>query len=194
MSEARPTTFDPRGAILMDRDAGQLRVGISAPRVMVPAEALVTLCAKAGEELTVALGHALGEAIGARLRERFESAGGDGVRGGPFALVVEHLAGEVALSGLGVLTAERWGKALAFVVDHSPIAHEAIGDVMLCGVLSAAVRVATGASATIVPVAREGTRTRFLVLGDGALDGVLRELERGTGWHAIVGDLNGGAS
>jgi hypothetical protein len=192
MSEPGPTTFDPRGAILLDREAGQLRVGASTPRVLVPAEALVALCGRAGEELTVALGQAVGEAIGARLRERFERAGGVG--GASFSVVVEHLAGEVGLAGLGALQAERWGKALALVVDRSPVAHEAIGDVMLCGVLSEALRVATGTASAVVPVAREGTSTRFLVLGDGAVDGVLRELERGTTWSAIVSELNGARS
>lgn len=192
MTKEGPAAFDSRGAIRLDRTVGHLRVGDSAPRVMVPAEALVALCTGAGEELTVAFGEAIGDALGRRIHERFEATGG--VVAASFGLVVEHLAGEVALCGFGALSIERWGKALALVIDRAPVAAEAIGDVLLCGLLSAALRSATGAAASVVPVTREGSRTRFLVLGEGAVDGVLRELESGTPWGVILTDLNGGSA
>ncbi|MBM4376259.1 MAG: hypothetical protein FJ095_14340 [Deltaproteobacteria bacterium] len=191
MSTSGPGTFDPRGVIRLDLRLGQLRLDSSHARVMVPAQALMALCSVAGEEQVVGLGHAIGESMGARIKERFassaERAGStDAVREAPFAVVVEHLAGELALGGLGALVAERWGKVVTLVVDHCPVAHEPIGDVLLCGVLSAALRTSCGRGASVVPLTREGSRTRFVVLGDEAVDGVLAALDAGVGWGDLL--------
>ena len=196
MSELGPNKFDPHRAITVDLPAGHVRVALAC-RVLLPAQALVAMCSAAGEAATVALGRAVGEAMGERLKVRFATgaeAVGDPrrvVRGAPFGVVIEHLAGELALAGLGALSAERWGKALALVVDRSPVADEAIGDVLLCGVLAGALATAAGADAAVVPVAREGHRSRFLVLRDGAVEGVLASLEAGTPWSQVVAALNG---
>ena len=88
---------------------------------------------------------------------------------------------------------------------RSPVATEAIGDVFLCGVLGAALSASTGAAASVVPVAREearplgalpesGALTRFLVLREAAVDGVLTALEAGATWGELVEGLNGGVS
>jgi hypothetical protein len=155
----------------------------------------MALAAAAGEEHVVGLGQSIGDAMGARVRERFAAvrgrAGGlEAVREAPFAIVIEHLAGELALSGLGALAAERWSKVVTLVVDHCPVAHEPIGDVLICGVLSAALRSVCGREASVVPVTREGSRTRFLVLGDEAVDGVLAALEAGVGWGDLLVRMN----
>lgn len=199
MSVIGPHKFDPRRAITVDLPAGQIRVALSS-RVLLPADALVALCSIAGENATVQFGRALGEAMGLRVRERFVPSDGlpgdgvNGVRAASFAVVVEHLAGELALAGLGSLSAERWGKVLALVVERSPVAEEPIGDVMLCGVLGAALAASTGGEASVVPVAREASRTRFLVLREAAVDAVLTALEAGVSWGELVERLNGGPS
>ena len=196
MSVPGPESFDPRGVIRLDLRLGQLRLDTSHARVMVPAQALMTLAAAAGETHVVALGNAIGEAIGARVRERFAAFSGgarglEAVRVSSFSLVVDHIAGELALTGLGALTAERWGKVLVLNVDHCPVANEAIGDVLLCGVLGASIGACCGRGASVIPVSREVSRTRFLVLGDEAVDGVLSALESGVGWTDLIVRLNG---
>ncbi len=223
MSDLGPHTFDARRAITVDLQAGQIHVA-SSPRVLVPTDALVALCSAAGEAATVEFGRALGEAMGERVRGRFHSEGAlvadvpeadapgssqegslRAVRAAPFPVIIEQLAGELALAGLGALSAERWGKVLVLVVLRSPVATEAIGDVFLCGVLGAALSASTGAAASVVPVAREearplgalpesGALTRFLVLREAAVDGVLTALEAGATWGELVEGLNGGVS
>lgn len=199
MSEARPDRFDPRGAITVDLRLGQVRVDASA-RVLVPLEALSDLCLAAGEDATAELGEALGVAIGRRIASHFgrtavsTGAVHGAVRAAPFGAVVEHLAGEFALSGLGALRAERWGRALLLVVDGAPTSLGPLADVLLAGVLVGALRLCVGDSVNVVAVGRDGGRARFALLSGETAERVAGELASGKGWLEVAQSLRGGTA
>jgi hypothetical protein len=216
MTDTDPGTFDPQGEVTFDLPFGQVHLDGAPTRVMVPADSLVALCHAAGAEHTAALGRAMGEAIGRRIRVRLggavrssllpEPTARDAVvptmRGGteldarqravrslPFERVVEHLAGELALVGLGSLSAERWGRALVLVVERSPVAvdeHAKVGDELLEAVLAAGVHTATGMPARALCLERQDDRARFAVLNESTAETMRAGLTEGKGWGDLL--------
>src|SRR5579859_5439759 len=102
--------FDASKAVTFDLARGQIQKE-DEPRVLISANALIQLCQAAGGDATAAFARGAGEAIGDAIAKRFERAGGD-ANGAPIDVIVDHLAGEIALAGFGSLTVERWGRAL----------------------------------------------------------------------------------
>jgi hypothetical protein len=177
--------FDPSKAVTFDLTHGlvQLQGAPGAPsRVLVPAEALVALARAAGAEGTAAFAASLGEIMGRRVAGRLAERG---VGEAAVEVVVEHLGGELALSGLGSLGLERWGRAAVLVVDESPLG--APGDALLEGVLAAAVAAAAGRLVHARLLGRDGVRARFLLGNLAAVDRVGAWLAEGVPWgEAIV--------
>lgn len=104
----------------------------------------------------------------------------DGVRAAGASAVVEHLGGELAMTGLGSLGLERWGRALVLVIDQSPLG--AGGDGLLECVLAGALEAAVGERSTVVVLARDEVRVRFLVTGPAGADKVRAWLSEGVSW------------
>jgi len=148
------SAFNPSEAVTFDLAFGHLHLDGAPSRVMVPAGALLKLCEAAGAEQAAELGSAVGEALGRRVAVRMAAGQEDrtaAVRAAGLEAVVEQLAGELALVGMGALSAERWGKALVLIVDQSPFGDA--GDELLAEVLQAALHALVG-----------GTESRVLAL------------------------------
>jgi hypothetical protein len=176
---AQPS-FDPSEAITFDLAYGHVHLDGAPNRILVPSDALLELCDAAGEDAVFALGHAMGTAIGRRVSVRLASTFEDRqavVADTPFELVVEHLAGEVALLGLGALGAEQ-----------SPFGDR--GDGLLTEVLQAALQVLSGQPARVVALERSGARGRFVVVAAESVEAVRSELGAGQSWGAILAKLH----
>lgn len=171
--------FDPSRAVTFDFAHGQVHLEDAPRRVLVPADALANLVAAAGTDAFVAFGRAMGETMGRRLSRRLNDT-----TGATIDAVVEHLGGELALSGLGSLAAERWGRALVLVVDDSPLG--ASGDALLASILESALRAATGRDPRCVVLDRESARLRLLVVNHASADKVRAWLGGGKSWGDVL--------
>lgn len=189
--------FDPAAAVTFDMAFGHVHLDGAPNRVLVPAKTLLELALAAGEDALADLGHALGEPMGRRVGTRL-SEEGDGdpaerrmraVRGASLEKVVTELSGELALAGLGALSAERWGRAIVWVVDQSPFGED--GDPLLAHILQAALRAMVDSPARLVPLEREGVRARFLVVSGAAVQDVRARLAKGDHWATVVAALHG---
>lgn len=184
-------SFDPAKAVTFDLPRGQIRDGGSGTRLLVPAPALLALCASATPEAIAAFARDIGDAIGSTVARRFEALG-MAVGSASVDEVTEHLGGELAVAGFGMLTVERWGRALVLVVDHGP-AH-ADADRILSPLLAAAVTRATGKEAESVRLGREGQRARFLVTSRAASKKVGEWLRAGVSWGDALVRLHAGSA
>src|SRR5512145_1061883 len=110
MSES---SFDPAQALKIDLSRGQLTLAGSSGRILVPIDGLVALLDACSEESLSAFVATLGTDMGRRIAERLGSA----IEQATVELYLEHLGGELALTGLGNLTVERWGRALVLCVE-----------------------------------------------------------------------------
>src|SRR4029079_7095051 len=131
-----------------------------------------------GPEASRAFGRGVGEAIGRRVAGHLAEI--DGVRAACVGAVVEHVGGERAMTGLGSLSVERWGRALVLVIDQSPLG--AGGDGLLECVLAGALEAAVGEQSTVVVLARDEVRVRFLVTGVAGAGKVRAWLDEGVSW------------
>jgi hypothetical protein len=170
--------FDPSKAVTFDLARGLVQQEGAPSGLIVPAAALAALAHAAGPEASQAFARAVGEAIGRRVALRLAAA--DGVRGAGAAAVVEHLGGELAITGLGSLGLERWGRALVLVIDQSPLG--AAGDALLESVLAGALAAAAGEVSSVTVLARDGGRARFLVTSRAGIDKVRAWLNEGVSW------------
>lgn len=171
MSDLR---FDPSKAVTFDLAHGLVHLEGAPSRVLVPADALLSLARSAGPEAAAAFGRSLGEAMGRRLAARVTAAAAS------VDVVVEHLAGEMALAGLGALTLERWGRALVIVIEASPLGAE--GDVILESAIAAVLKECTGRPVHALRIGRDGARARFFVGGSASVDKLRAWLSEGTSW------------
>src|SRR5438132_13670003 len=106
------TAFDPNGSVRFDLKSGAASDAKGQRLVLWPSASVESLDSSAQEKL----GNDLGRACGARAAARL--GGGDaGVRGAGLEHVVTHLAGELAVAGIGAVHVERWGRAMVFVVS-----------------------------------------------------------------------------
>jgi hypothetical protein len=191
MSTMNPSSFDPAEAVTFDLSFGHVHLDGAPNRVLVPADALMTLCGAAGEDEASGLGHAIGEALGRRVavrlsggsQERHEAA-----RKASFEQVVTQLAGELALVGLGALSAERWGRSVVMVVDQSPLGEA--GDELLAAVLQSAFKAMVDRPARMVRLERDGVRVRYLVCSGAVVQAVRDRLAAGENWGAVVASLH----
>jgi hypothetical protein len=179
--------FDASKAVLFDLAHGQVHLEDAPLAALVPAEALVKLSGAAGADATSAFGRALGEPMGKRIARRLREAGTD-AGGATVETVVDHLSGELGLSGLGLLGVERWGRALILVVDQSPLGTG--GDDLLGVIVEAALGSAVGKDVTCVRLGRDGVRARFLVAGKEGAEKVRGWIGGGTSWGDALARLH----
>ena len=184
--------FNPSEAVTFDLAYGHVHLDGAPTRVMVPAEALVSLCRAAGDESAATMGHAIGESMGRRVAVRIAGGTEDrhaAVRKASVEDVVCQLAGELAIVGFGSLSAERWGKALVLIVDQSPMGEQ--GDELMSQILQAALGALIGKKARVLCLHRDGVRARFLTVSGAAVAAVRERLDRGDDWGSVLAALHG---
>jgi ribosomal protein L18 len=119
-----------------DLTTGQVKTDSGERWLLIPLSALDELTQTAGAASAGRLARSLGVSIGRRAATKLGSI--DGVRGASLEAFVSELAFEVAVSGWGSLTLERWGKALVLVLDHAPVKEHGVVASLLEGAIEAA--------------------------------------------------------
>jgi hypothetical protein len=174
---------DPLNSLSFDLRRGAIELG-GGGQVLVPADALLALSQSADAEVARDFGNRIGTEIGRRVGERL----GEGSTA-TIETVLELLAGEVSVLGLGLLGLERWGKALVLTVQNSPFG--AAGDGLLVSVLEAVIQRAFGRDAGVVRLVREDAVARFLVTSRSSAELVRVWLSSGSTWSESLARLQG---
>jgi hypothetical protein len=174
--------FDPTHSLEFNLDRGSVKLSGSPERVLLPADAIAALLRGADSETRRDFARRLGTEAGRRIAERIDGSAS-------IEAVVEHLGGEIALMGLGSLGFERWGGALVATVHGSPFRAE--GDELLAGVLEGALQRGFGRSASVVPIQRDDTLARLLVVSESGAERVRSWLASGVSFTEALARLNG---
>jgi len=178
-------SFNATQSVRFDLIHGAVRAGTSDDRLLlVPLAALVDLANAAPPAAAEALGRALGAAIGARAAARIGDATGTSLEG-----FVTQLAGEAALAGAGVLSVERWGRALVVVLEDSPLPGG-----LVAALVGAALDAASGRKVATALLSREAHAARVLVSSDSAVRRVRDWMAAGASWGDAIAKLHGGGS
>jgi hypothetical protein len=177
--------FDPTKAILFDLARGQMRDDEGNARLNLPAALLVRLCEQAGPAATQDFAQSIGSEVGRRIESRL----GQHVKTASLEEWTDHLGGQLALLGLGNLSAQRWGQALSFVVTQAPA-----GCTTVIGqLLGAALQRALGRQVQLVAFSEDSQTTYLLVAPDTAAK-VTTLAQAGQGIGQVVQQLKQGAA
>jgi hypothetical protein len=179
--------FDPNGAVRFDLRAGAATDARGARLVVLPAGALEAL-ERAHPDAVAALGAETGKTCGARVAARL---GGDtGVRAAQLEVVVSHLAGELAVAGLGAVHLERWGRAMVLVLANPSVASERFCGAVLAGALGAA----TGREVATAAIGKDAGGLRFFVGTRATSERVGKLVASGTPFAQALASLQGDRS
>lgn len=178
--------FDPDGAVRFDLRSGATSDARGSRLVLVPSTAFEALERTTPAVLTQ-LGAEIGRAAGARVAARL--GGGDGVRASTLEIVVAHLAGELALTGLGVVHLERYNRALVLVVTNAVLA----SDAFVGAILSGAIAAAAGREVAVGAIGREGDVARYFVGSAETVARVRALLGEGRPWTEVLHLLHASA-
>jgi hypothetical protein len=177
--------FDAKGALRFDLSSGAASDTRGSRLILLPASALEALDRTTPGALAH-LGSELGRGCGVRVAARL---GGDAsVRTADIEAVATHLAGELAIAGVGSLSVERWGRALVLVVENPGVASDGFIGAVLGGALVAA----AGREVAIAPLGRDDTKARYFV---GAQPTVLKLrslIAEGRSWSDALAALHQG--
>lgn len=180
------SAFDPTGAVRFDMRAGAATDARGERLVLLPVRALAALESAHPAALAL-LGTEIGKAIGSKVASRI---GGDAaVRAASLEIVVTHLAGELAVAGLGALHLERWGRALVCVLGNAPSS-----DAFTGAALAAALGAATGRETSVTGLGREGAAARFFVGSAATVARVREAIVKGRPFAEVLSQVQGGAS
>jgi len=178
-------SFNANQSVRFDLAHGAVRAGASDDRLLlVPMAALVDLANAASPAAVEALGRSLGAAIGARAAARIGDVTGTSLEG-----FVTQLAGEAALAGAGVLSVERWGRALVVVLDDSPLP-----GALVAALVGAALDAVSGRKVATTLLSYEAHALRVLVSSDTAVRRVRDWMASGVPWGDAIAKLHGGGS
>ncbi len=179
------SSFDPKHAVHFELARGSVRAGTDGDRVLlVPTAALDDIVLSAPPEAVEALGRAFGSAIGRRAAARLSDPQTASVEE-----FVTQLAGEAAVAGVGVLSVERWGRALVVLVEDSPLVGTLLGPLV-----SAAIESATGRRVWSMLLSRDEHAARILVASESAVGRVREWIASGQAWSEALGMLHGARS
>lgn len=179
--------FDPNAAVRFHLETGAATDARGARLLLVPAAALDAL-ERAHPEAARALGNETGRACGAKVAARL---GGDGgVRSASLETVVSHLAGELAVGGVGALHLERWGRAMVLVLANASVASDRFCGALLAGALSAA----TGREVATAVLGKDAGASRFFVGSRATAEKVEQLVASGNGFAQTLATIQGGAS
>lgn len=174
--------FDPSGAVRFDVKSGAASDARGARLVLVPASAIEAL-ERTTPGALAQIGTEVGRACGARVAARL--GGAAGVRGATLELVVEHLAGELAIAGIGAVHLERWGRAMVFVVANPGVNSDAFAIAALSGALNAA----TGNEVALAALGRDGGVARYFVGTPQTVTKAKSLVSQGKSWGDVLGIL-----
>jgi hypothetical protein len=184
MNGQRPS-FDSTRAVRFDLAQGAVRAAHHDERLLlVPSSALDDLILSASPEAVDALARSMGSAIGRRAAARIGAEAATSV-----ASFVEQLAGEAALSGVGSLSFERWGRAMVVVVEHSPLP-----TALLAPLVSSALEAAAGRPVWSTLLVRDERSARLVVASESGVARVRAAMAGGTSWGQALTMLHGGHS
>ena len=178
------TPFDPNGAVRFDLRTGAASDARGARLVLVPSAALAALGSDAITAIGLAIGRAAGERIAARL------GGENGVRAAAPKLAITHLAGELAIAGIGAVHVERWGRAMVAIVTNASIDN----DMFLGAVLGGALSAASGREVAAASLGREGPSTRYFLGAQATADRVRVLIGKGQSYAEVLAGLQGATS
>jgi len=171
--------IDTAEKVRFDLASGSVRAGEGERLVLMPCSALEQLGRSAGVDVACGLSRTMGAAIGMAVVARFGSS--DAVRAASLEAVVDALGSELAVSGWGAVSLERWGRAMVMIVEHPPVEEGQY----LAALLEGALREATGRAVRCLPLGRDGV-ARFLVAGDGAAARARAWLAEGVAWGDVL--------
>lgn len=177
-------SFDPARALKIDLSRGQLTLQGSSGRVLIPTEGLIELLGATSADSIAAFGAGMGADIGRRISDRL----GAEIQQASVELYLEHLGGELALTGLGSLSVERWGKALVLCVEGLKL--EACLERVIASLLEAALQRSLSRDAAAILLSREGGCLRFLVAGRHARAKVEQWLAEGVPYGDVLTKLH----
>jgi hypothetical protein len=182
----QPST-DLTGALRVDLPRGHLERRGLGPVVPLPVNVLGRLLAGLAEERASEFGAELGRGLGEGLRV-LSQAGRSAGQGAPTVQVVaDALGAEFALSGLGRVALEQWGRALVVVVRGSTLGRD--GAAFLAGVVTGALGQAFERRVSVVPLTRGADELRLLVCGAVAAERVRAGLAAGHSWSSLIVEL-----
>jgi hypothetical protein len=178
-------THVPAQAIQIDVSKGEVTAG-SGRELLLGAETTLLLLKAAKEDQRLDAGKRVGAAAGKSASESLRKASLSAQSAAPEA-VLNHLAGELAARGFGVLSLERWGKALVAKIDNAPVDD----DVFLSGMLSAAFTALSDGGAAKLEAATLAKHTFLIAKPETAKKAKdMAKLERNYG--VVVAKLQGG--
>jgi len=178
------TTFDPTHAVRFDLPQGRVHAGGESERVLlVPSGAIDDISLSAPPEAVEALGRAIGASIGRRAAARMGNA-----QAVSLEAFVTQLAGEFAISGVGVLSIERWGRALVAVVEGSPL-----NGTLLAPLVAASLEASSGRGVSCALLARDEYMARLFVGSPSGVDRMRDWIGSGVSWTDAIARLQGGA-
>ena len=112
------------------------------------------------------------------------------MRSAEVELVLSHLAGELAVAGVGSIHVERWGRAMIGVVVNPAVRHDAF----VGAVLAAALGAAAGRDVAAAPLGHEGGAARYFLGSPKTTPRVIALVAAGKSYAEILAILQGGAS
>jgi hypothetical protein len=178
----------PPRVLYMDVERGVVESAWGERVVLVTAEAIDMLANALGPAALPALGRSIGGAMG---RAAARSLGGpEGVAEASLDAVAHALGLELALRGLGLLSIERWGRALILALDGPAIADDELNAQILEGALS----MATARSTPCLPLGREGSVMRILVASVRTAARARGMLAAGLAWGDVLARLHSGGT
>jgi hypothetical protein len=178
------SSFDPTGAVRFDLRSGSASDSRGERLVLVPSAALDLLSSEALAKIGEHLGRECGNRVAARL------GGETGVRASDVETVISHLAGELAIAGVGAVHIERWGRALLVVVSNPSVNDDAF----VSAVLGAAMSAASGRGVAAASLGRNDDQARYFLGSAATAERVRGMVGAGKGYAEIVAALQGGAS
>lgn len=179
-------TFDPTNAVRFDLPQGRVHAGgQDGERVLlVPTGAIDDVALSAPPEAVEALGKALGAAIGRRAASRIASPETASIED-----FVTQLAGEAAIAGVGVLSIERWGRALVVVVEGSSLTGS-----LLAPMVGSAIETSAGRGVACTLLARDEHFARLFVGSEKGVERVREWMAGGVSWGDALARLHGGGA
>jgi hypothetical protein len=181
MAEREADSFQ---GVKFDLGRGLVSVDDASYRLLIPCDLLADLLKESSPDAARDFGRRIGTEIGRRVANRL----GDNPGRASVETVLGELGADIALTGLGSLGLERWGKALVMTLEGSPLGPR--GDGLLASVLEGALRRALGRAASVVPLERSEKTVRLLVVSPKTAERVEKWLASGTPWADALNRLH----
>jgi hypothetical protein len=173
---------DTADKVRFDLASGSVRAGEGERLVLMPCSVLEQLGKSAGVDVACGLSRAMGAAIGMAVVAHFGSS--DAVRTASLETVIHALGSELAVSGWGAASLERWGRAMVMVVEHAPVEDGRY----IAAILEGALREATGRTVHCLPLGAHGGAgpARILVASDRTVGRARGWLAEGVAWGDVL--------